>query len=432
MKQGNDIARIVGDQPPPSTVFGALKLGLRSSLAHPGLAGVFFAATLSQGFLQGLLVWALRDVLRRFGASHSVTTLALAVAALVILGLWILRSLSTYLGEVISARLAHKVEIASMEQVIQKLLTLSVRFFDKSSQGDLVMASYFDLKGVRAVTLDVGNVVLYSSRLLGLCVVAWLMSPKLAVIGLLAVPLGALPAYWLGHQITQAARQERDAVMSLYESFLEVTSGIRVIKVSIGESRVLQKAQHIGHALYEHVVRQANSRGMARLLMESVSGLGLIAVLTIGGRDVGNGTLDWQSLLSLLVAVMGGRLIVQTPAAFARWQARAGADMSLAQRGRALFDRLGCAGCHGGNAQGQEGAVRAPPLVGLYGRPVPLADSSLVTADDQYIHDSIMLPNKQVAAGYKPIMPPYGNVLDEEQVAQLEAYIRSLGAGEDK
>ena len=131
-------------------------------------------------------------------------------------------------------------------------------------------------------------------------------------------------------------------------------------------------------------------------------------------------------------SVMGGRLIVQTPAAFARWQARAGADASLAQRGRALFDRLGCAGCHGGNAQGQEGAVRAPPLIGLYGRPVPLADGSLVTAGDQYIHDSIMLPNKQVAAGYKPIMPPYGNVLDEEQVAQLEAYIRSLGAGEDK
>jgi cytochrome c oxidase subunit 2 len=131
-------------------------------------------------------------------------------------------------------------------------------------------------------------------------------------------------------------------------------------------------------------------------------------------------------------SLMGGRLIVQTPAEFARWQAQAGADRSLAQRGRALFDRLGCAGCHGGNAQGQDGAVRAPPLVGLYGRPVPLADSSLVTADDQYIHDSIMLPNKQVAAGFKPIMPPYGNVLDEEQVAQLEAYIRSLGAGEDK
>jgi cytochrome c oxidase subunit 2 len=71
--------------------------------------------------------------------------------------------------------------------------------------------------------------------------------------------------------------------------------------------------------------------------------------------------------------------------------------------------------------------VRAPPLAGLYGKPVPLADGSIARADDQYIHDSIMLPNKQVAAGYKPIMPPFGEVLDEEQVAQLEAYIRSLG-----
>jgi cytochrome c oxidase subunit 2 len=131
-------------------------------------------------------------------------------------------------------------------------------------------------------------------------------------------------------------------------------------------------------------------------------------------------------------SVMGGRLIVQTPAEFARWQAQAGADRSLAQRGHALFDRLGCAGCHGGNAQGRDAAVRAPPLSGLYGRPVPLADGSIVTADDQYIHDAIMLPNKQVAAGYEPIMPPFGNVLDEEQVSQLEAYIRALGAKEDR
>ena len=63
---------------------------------------------------------------------------------------------------------------------------------------------------------------------------------------------------------------------------------------------------------------------------------------------------------------------------------------------------------------------------------MPLADGSLVRADDQYIHDSIMLPNKQIAAGYKPIMPSFGNVLDEQQVAPLEAYIRSLRAGDDK
>ena len=131
-------------------------------------------------------------------------------------------------------------------------------------------------------------------------------------------------------------------------------------------------------------------------------------------------------------SVMGGRLIVMPQAEFAAWLAQAGADRSLSRRGRDLYVRLGCAGCHGGNAQGGESPVRAPALAGLYGSPVPLSDGSIVTADDQYIHDSIMLPNKQVAAGYTPVMPPFGTALDEEQVAQLEAYIRSLGARKDQ
>ena len=131
-------------------------------------------------------------------------------------------------------------------------------------------------------------------------------------------------------------------------------------------------------------------------------------------------------------SVMGGRLIVMPRAAFAAWLAQAGADRSMAERGRALYDRLGCAGCHGANAQGGQSPVRAPALVGLYGSPVPHADGTIVTADDQYVHDSIMLPNKQVAAGYAPVMPPFGTALDESQVSQLEAFIRSLGAAKDQ
>ena len=128
-------------------------------------------------------------------------------------------------------------------------------------------------------------------------------------------------------------------------------------------------------------------------------------------------------------SVMGGRVIVQTPAEFARWQAQAGTGVSLVQKGAALYARLGCAACHGG-APGQAVAERAPPLAGLYGRAVPLADGTTVRADEQYLHDAIVWPARQVVAGYAPIMPPYGQALDEEQVAQLAAYIRSLGGAQ--
>lgn len=121
-------------------------------------------------------------------------------------------------------------------------------------------------------------------------------------------------------------------------------------------------------------------------------------------------------------SAMLAKLVVQTPADYTRWLGVAEAPGSLAEQGEALYQQMGCSGCHGPAA-----AVHAPKLEGLYGRPVPLADGSTVTADAAYLRDAILLPQKQVAAGYAPIMPTYSNVLDEEAVVRLVAFIQSLG-----
>jgi subfamily B ATP-binding cassette protein MsbA len=271
---------------------------------HPGLALVFLVATLAQGALQGLLVWALREVLLVFNNTETLTVGVLVWSALFILIIWCLRAASTFVGEVFSDRLTRRVEVESMWQVLSKLLTLPVRFFEKNSQGNLVMAAYYDLERVRYVTDAVGQMILYIARLGGLGFAAWIISPKLAIAGIVAIPLGVLPAYWLGQRITQAASRERIATTTLYDSFLQVSSGIRIIKVSRGEGQILDKARVIGHELYNHVMRQIQYRALARLLLEVISGFGIIVVLILGGHDVSTGALDWQSLLSLLIAVI--------------------------------------------------------------------------------------------------------------------------------
>ncbi|WP_150293925.1 cytochrome c oxidase subunit II [Sphingobium estronivorans] len=126
-------------------------------------------------------------------------------------------------------------------------------------------------------------------------------------------------------------------------------------------------------------------------------------------------------------SVMGGRLIVMAPQDYAGWLARnrdGGESETLAAAGARLFRSVGCSGCHGAAS-----TVHAPPLDGLYGGPVGLSDGRALIADDQYLHDSIMLPNKDVAAGYRPIMPTYANVLASEQVNALVAYLKDIGAG---
>jgi cytochrome c oxidase subunit 2 len=130
---------------------------------------------------------------------------------------------------------------------------------------------------------------------------------------------------------------------------------------------------------------------------------------------------------------MLGKIIVQSPPDYQAWLAAQSGDISLAAEGAALFRSYGCSGCHGaasGGSTGRVGAtVRAPPLEGVFGRPVPLADGTVVTADERYIRDSILLPNSQIAAGYAPVMPSFAGQIGEDDLLKILAYIKSLADG---
>jgi len=122
-------------------------------------------------------------------------------------------------------------------------------------------------------------------------------------------------------------------------------------------------------------------------------------------------------------SLMIGRVFVLSQADYAGWLQRSGASTDLAGQGKVLFDNLGCSGCHD-----SQSAVRAPTLAGLYGHPVPLEGGRVVTADDQYLRDSILDPNRDVAAGYQPVMPTYAGQISEDDLLKLIAYLKSLAA----
>ena len=121
-------------------------------------------------------------------------------------------------------------------------------------------------------------------------------------------------------------------------------------------------------------------------------------------------------------AAMQGRVIVMPPADFAQWLDSGTGPETTAARGRALFQRLGCAACHDAGA-----TVQAPRLDGLIGREVKLQDGRTVTADAAYVRDAMLDPRKHIVAGYAPIMPTYQGQVDEEGILAIVAYLRATG-----
>jgi cytochrome c oxidase subunit 2 len=89
--------------------------------------------------------------------------------------------------------------------------------------------------------------------------------------------------------------------------------------------------------------------------------------------------------------------------------------------GEQVFQRLGCAECHTGPAG------IAPRLEGVYGEEVALESGETVTADEEYLRESILSPREKIVLGYQPIMPDYQDKVTDEELEALVGYIRSLG-----
>ena len=96
------------------------------------------------------------------------------------------------------------------------------------------------------------------------------------------------------------------------------------------------------------------------------------------------------------------------------------AEMTPEERGAFWHgaEGFGCVACH--SLDGTPGV--GPSWQGLYGRQEQLTDGSTITADDEYIINSILNPNSQIIAGFNPNLMPqnYG-----DQIAAREQEIQA-------
>jgi len=118
---------------------------------------------------------------------------------------------------------------------------------------------------------------------------------------------------------------------------------------------------------------------------------------------------------------MIGHIIALEPAEFQAWLSGGATAVSMATAGENLFQKLGCVSCHAQNDTG-----RGPSLVGLLGKAVRLQSGASVTADEDYVRESILNPQAKIVAGYQPIMPTFKGLISEDGIMQIIAYLKSL------
>ena len=95
---------------------------------------------------------------------------------------------------------------------------------------------------------------------------------------------------------------------------------------------------------------------------------------------------------------------------------------SAPRTGEQLYADLSCHSCH-------DDPKLAPPLGGLTGSKVELDNGLVITADEGYLLESILIPDAKRVRGWPLRMPTYDGVIESVDLVTLLAYVKALPSG---
>ena len=99
--------------------------------------------------------------------------------------------------------------------------------------------------------------------------------------------------------------------------------------------------------------------------------------------------------------------------------------------GKALLEKHGCLGCHSLDGSPNVG----PGFKGIWGRNVTVITNGTeraITVDEAYLRRSILEPQADVVKGFPPVMPPFKDVLKEDEIKIIIDFLRSNGSAAAK
>jgi ATP-binding cassette subfamily B protein len=189
----------------------------------------------------------------------------------------------TYLRRYRGGRVALEVQNDLRNDMHDHLQAMDFTSLDQMSTGQLVSRANSDSALVQGLLnmlpIMSGNVIL---MLLSL-VVMFFLSPLLALVSLVMLPLLVLIAYRMRSRVFPAswdAQQKEGEVAQIVD---EDTAGVRVVKAFGRESREIQRIAEVSSRLYGSQLRSVRIQSRYQPVLEAVPTLGQVAILAFGG-----------------------------------------------------------------------------------------------------------------------------------------------------
>ncbi len=251
--------------------------------------------------IPGALVFLIEAVLNDVLIEKNTQMLGLVAGGVV--GLYALNGAVGFSRGMITRRISWTVVTRLRQELFEALLSQESAWHQKRPTGELIARLTNDVNNVQ---YGVSGIVTAVQKPLTLAVLigsAFWMSPRLAAVAVVSLPLVAFPIHRFGGRLRNRTRESLDNLAALSAFATETLSGIRTVQAYRAETRQARGFEVENQRQLQLQMEAFAARLMPSPVIELIASLGAAGVLWIGGQEVFSGALTPGELIAFMAAL---------------------------------------------------------------------------------------------------------------------------------
>ncbi len=226
------------------------------------------------------------------------------ILAVSLIGFSIIRAVCDFGQQYLTAKIGHLIVHDIRNELHNKIMQLSSRFFIRHSSGDLLARQTSDVIQIgNLLTTSLTALIRDTIRCITLLIAAVSLDPVLAAVALIGLPIGFLPVYKFSRRLRRLGRTSQAAVGSITTKLQESINGLKVIQQFDQTQFEQGRFEQANSDLNRSLVKSERIRALTGPINEVIAAVAICAVMSYGAFSVMQNVRTSGDFIAFLIAI---------------------------------------------------------------------------------------------------------------------------------
>lgn len=219
-----------------------------------------------------------------YGAGTGIDFNYIANRLLLLVGLYAISSLFTFIQGYVMAGVAQKISYRLRREISEKINRLPLKYFDKITHGEVLSRVTNDVDTVsQTLNQSLSQIITSITMLLGILIMMLTISWLMTLASVLILPLSVIFISIIVKKSQKYFKSQQEYLGHVNGHVEEIFSGHNIMKAFNGEKKAVETFDNLNNTLYTSAWKSQFLSGMMMPIIFFVGNLGFVMVSILGG-----------------------------------------------------------------------------------------------------------------------------------------------------